>query len=128
MVAPALPVIAQDLQASTADVAWILTAYLLAASVLTPILGRLGDLIGKRKVLLIVLVILAAGTLLAAMSTTRPVLIAARALQGAAGAILPLSPLPAGQAGTGPDFRDRIGRQLSHPRSGICPSTKILEK
>ena len=91
LVAPALPVIAQDLQASTADVAWILTAYLLAASVLTPILGRLGDLIGKRKVMLIVLVILGAGTLLAAMSTTLTVLIVARALQGAAGAILPLS-------------------------------------
>lgn len=82
---------AQDLKASTGDISWVLTAYLLSASVLTPILGRLGDISGKRKVLLVVLAILAAGTLLAAVAPNLPVLIVARALQGAAGAILPLS-------------------------------------
>jgi EmrB/QacA subfamily drug resistance transporter len=91
LVAPALPVIGRDLGASTEDISWVLTAYLLAASVLTPILGRLGDMVGKRRVMLAVLVILAAGTLLAALAPNLPVLIAARALQGAAGAILPLS-------------------------------------
>ncbi|GAA0565892.1 MFS transporter [Paractinoplanes ferrugineus] len=91
LVAPALPVIGKDLGASTEDISWVLTAYLLAASVLTPILGRLGDMVGKRRVLLVVLVILAAGTLVAALAPSLPVLIAARALQGAAGAILPLS-------------------------------------
>ncbi|MEV6931354.1 MFS transporter [Dactylosporangium sp. NPDC051485] len=91
LVAPALPVIGQDLHASTGDVSWILTAYLLAASVLTPILARLGDMVGKRRVLLVVLLILAAGTLAAALAPNLGVLIAARALQGAAGAILPLS-------------------------------------
>ncbi|MFF5290365.1 MFS transporter [Paractinoplanes globisporus] len=91
LVAPALPVIGHDLGASTEDISWVLTAYLLAASVLTPILGRLGDMVGKRRVMLVVLVILAAGTLLAALAPTLPILIAARALQGAAGAILPLS-------------------------------------
>ena len=91
LVAPALSTIATDLHTSTGDISWIMTAYLLAASVLTPILGRLGDMVGKRRVLLVVLAILAVGTLLAALSTTLPVLILARALQGAAGAILPLS-------------------------------------
>src|SRR5436190_17611081 len=91
LMAPALPAIATDLHSSTSDISWVLSAYLLAASVLTPILGRLGDMVGKRRMLLIVLCVLAAGTLLAALSTTLPVLIAARALQGAAGAILPLS-------------------------------------
>ncbi|MFD0599340.1 MFS transporter [Catellatospora coxensis] len=91
LVAPALPIIAQDLHSSTGDISWVLTAYLLSASVLTPILGRLGDMVGKRKMMLVVLVLLAAGTLLAALATTLPVLIAARALQGAAGAIMPLS-------------------------------------
>jgi EmrB/QacA subfamily drug resistance transporter len=91
LVAPALPVLAHDLQASTGDISWVLTAYLLSASVLTPILGRLGDISGKRKVLLVVLAILAAGTLLAAVAPNLPILIVARALQGAAGAILPLS-------------------------------------
>ncbi|GIJ45166.1 MFS transporter [Virgisporangium aliadipatigenens] len=91
LIAPALPVIARDLDASTGDISWTLTAYLLAASVLTPILGRLGDMIGKRRVLLAVLVVLFVGTLLAALAPNLPILIAARALQGAAGAIMPLS-------------------------------------
>ena len=88
LVAPALPVIAKDLSASTGDISWVLTAYLLAASVFTPILGRLGDMVGKRRVLLAVLVIFFAGTLLAALAPNLVVLIAARALQGGAGAIL----------------------------------------
>ncbi|MET7419452.1 MFS transporter [Dactylosporangium sp. NPDC005555] len=91
LVAPAMSTIAHDLNASTADISWILTAYLLSASVLTPILGRLGDMAGKRKVLIGVLAVLAAGTLLAALAPNLAVLIVARAMQGAAGAILPLS-------------------------------------
>jgi EmrB/QacA subfamily drug resistance transporter len=91
LVAPALSTIGRDLKADTSDVSWIITAYLLSASVLTPILGRLGDMLGKRRVLIGVLVALAAGTLLAALAPNLAVLIVARALQGAAGAILPLS-------------------------------------
>src|SRR6187431_2280223 len=91
LVAPALPVLAQDLGVSTADASWVLTAYLLAASVLTPILGRLGDIAGKRRVLIGVLATLAIGTLLAALAPNLTVLIVARVLQGSAGAILPLS-------------------------------------
>jgi EmrB/QacA subfamily drug resistance transporter len=91
LVAPALSTIGHDLKVSTSDVSWILTAYLLSASVLTPILGRLGDMVGKRRILIIVLAILLAGTLLAALAPNLGVLIAARALQGAAGAVLPLS-------------------------------------
>lgn len=49
LVAPAMSTIARDLNVSTADASWILTAYLLSASVLTPVLGRLGDMIGKRR-------------------------------------------------------------------------------
>ena len=91
LVAPALSTIGRDLGASTSDVSWVITAYLLSASVLTPILGRLGDMVGKRRVLIGVLVALGAGTLLAALAPNLAVLIVARALQGAAGAILPLS-------------------------------------
>ena len=91
LVAPALPILAQDLAVSTADASWILTAYLLAASVLTPILGRLGDMVGKRRVLIGVLAALAVGTLVAALAPNLGVLIIARVLQGSAGAILPLS-------------------------------------
>lgn len=91
LVAPALRTIGADVGASTSNASWILTAYLLSASVLTPILGRLGDMVGKRKVLIVVLVLLLAGTVLAALAPNLAVLIAARALQGAAGAVLPLS-------------------------------------
>ncbi len=91
LVAPALPVLAQDLDVSTADASWVLTAYLLSASVLTPILGRLGDMVGKRRVLIGVLATLAVGTLVAALAPNLAVLIVARVLQGSAGAILPLS-------------------------------------
>jgi EmrB/QacA subfamily drug resistance transporter len=91
LVAPALSTIGRDLNVSTGDISWVITAYLLSASVLTPILGRLGDMVGKRRVLIGVLVLLAAGTLLAALAPNLTVLIFARVLQGAAGAILPLS-------------------------------------
>lgn len=91
MVAPALPTIGKDLNASTTDTSWILTAYLLSASVLTPILGRLGDMVGKRKILILVLVVLLVGTAGAALAPNLGVLIVARALQGTAGAVLPLS-------------------------------------
>ncbi|WP_067499297.1 MFS transporter [Actinoplanes sp. TFC3] len=91
LVAPALSTIGRELNADTSDASWVITAYLLSASVLTPILGRLGDMAGKRKVLIGVLAALAAGTALAALAPNLAVLIVARALQGAAGAILPLS-------------------------------------
>lgn len=107
LVAPALPVIAADLHAAPADASWILTAYLLAASVTTPIAGRLGDMYGKRRVLLVVLLLLAVGTVLSAVATTLPILLLGRVVQGAAGAILPLSigivrdELPAGKVSVG---------------------------
>jgi EmrB/QacA subfamily drug resistance transporter len=91
LVAPALSTIGKDLGASTSAASWVLTAYLLSASVLTPILGRLGDMVGKRRVLIVVLTILLAGAVLAALAPNLGVLIVARALQGAAGAVMPLS-------------------------------------
>jgi EmrB/QacA subfamily drug resistance transporter len=91
LVAPALPAIQRDLHASATAVAWILTAYLLSASILTPILGRLGDMFGKERTLVAVLAVLAAGTLLAALAHDIVVLIAARVIQGAGGAIFPLA-------------------------------------
>ncbi|MDF2442996.1 MAG: hypothetical protein JWR01_1199, partial [Subtercola sp.] len=87
LVAPALGTIGKDLGVATTDASWVLTAYLLSASVLTPILGRLGDMVGKRKVIIVVLALLLVGTVLAALAPTLGVLIVARVLQGAAGAV-----------------------------------------
>jgi EmrB/QacA subfamily drug resistance transporter len=72
-------------------VTWVLTAYLLSASILTPIIGRLGDMFGKERTLIYSLAMLAAGTLLAALATNINVLIAARVIQGGGGAIFPLA-------------------------------------
>ena len=91
LVVPALPTLQEDLNTTPTGVAWIFTTYLLAASIATPIAGRLGDMFGKKRVLLVVLVCLAAGTALAALATTLPVMIVARVIQGLGGAIFPLS-------------------------------------
>ena len=91
LVSPVLPTIQHSLHTTQNTVTWVLTAYLLSASVATPILGRLGDMIGKKKVLVGVLIALAVGTLLGALATSIGVMIVARVIQGAAGAILPLS-------------------------------------
>lgn len=90
-VLPALPTLQHDLHASESGVAWLLTGYLLSASVGTAILGRLGDMYGKEKVLVWTLLLLGAGTLLAAVSHSLGLLIAARVVQGVAGGIFPLS-------------------------------------
>ncbi|MEA2183419.1 MAG: hypothetical protein QOF69_2604 [Solirubrobacteraceae bacterium] len=91
LVAPALPEIQRDLDASATSATWVLTAYLLSASVLTPIVGRLGDMFGKERTLVCSLGALGAGTVLAALATDVNVLIAGRVIQGAGGAIFPLA-------------------------------------
>ena len=91
LVVPALPTLEHDLNTTPTGVTWIFTAYLLAASVATPIAGRVGDMFGKKRTLVVVLAGLAAGTLLAALATTLPVMIGARAIQGLGGAIFPLA-------------------------------------
>ena len=91
LVAPALLTIQHALHTTTSGAAWILTAYLLSASVVTPIAGRLGDMFGKKRTLVVVLAILAAGTVLAGLATSIEVMIAARVIQGAGGALIPLS-------------------------------------
>ncbi len=90
-VAPALPVIQEELHASSAAVAWVFTGYLLSASVLTPIVGRLGDMFGKERTLVICLAVLSVGVLIAALASSIETLILARVVQGSGGAIFPLA-------------------------------------
>ena len=71
--------------------AWLLTGYLLSAAICTPILGRVGDMLGKEKVLVAVLVLLSVGTLVSALATTLPIMLVGRVIQGAGGAVFPLS-------------------------------------
>jgi len=78
------------LNARREDTAWVITATLLSASVVTPIAGRLGDMYGKRRIALALLAILVAGSVVAALSTSVGLLIVGRALQGAIVGIIPL--------------------------------------
>jgi EmrB/QacA subfamily drug resistance transporter len=88
---PVLSEIENTLHTDQNTVTWVLTAYLLSASVFTPIMGRLGDALGKERVLVFSLVALAAGSLLAALATSIGVLIIARVIQGVGGGVLPLA-------------------------------------
>ena len=91
LVAPALPDIQHALHTSENSVSWVLTAYLLSASVATPLIGRLGDMHGKERMLLIVLALLSVGTLISALATALPLMLVGRVVQGAAGGIFPLA-------------------------------------
>lgn len=70
LVIPVLPDIGRNLHVSEQAVTWVLTGYLLSASVATPILGRLGDMFGKRRILVITMAALAAGTIVAGVATS----------------------------------------------------------
>ncbi|WP_328473266.1 MFS transporter [Streptomyces sp. NBC_00448] len=91
LVTPVLGVIAVDLHTSQNTVTWVLTAYLLSASIFTPIMGRIGDMIGKERVFVATLVALSVGSLLAALATNVTVMIIARVIQGIGGGVLPLA-------------------------------------
>jgi EmrB/QacA subfamily drug resistance transporter len=90
-VIPALPTIQHDLHTTETGVTWLLTGFLLSASVGTSIIGRLGDMYGKERLLIWTLVVLAGGTLLAAVSNSLALLIVARVIQGVGGGIFPLA-------------------------------------
>ena len=91
LVEPVLLTIQENLGTTQATVTWVMTAYLLSASVATPILGRIGDMVGKERMLVLTLGALAAGSVVAALATNIGVMIGARVLQGVGGAVLPLT-------------------------------------
>ncbi|WHM41287.1 MFS transporter [Streptomyces sp. BPTC-684] len=91
LVVPILGIIQNDLGTSTANVSWVTTATLLSAAVFTPLLGRFGDMHGKKPTLIGVLVLMVAGSVLAATTSSLLWLIIGRVMQGAATAIFPLA-------------------------------------
>lgn len=90
LVIPIVPELPRLLDAPASDTAWAVTATLLAAAVATPMTGRLGDMYGKRRMLLVSLVMLVAGSVTAALSDSLIPMIAGRALQGLASGVIPL--------------------------------------
>lgn len=91
LVVPILGIIQKDLHATPANVSWVTTATLLSAAVFTPLLGRFGDQHGKKGTLVGVLLVMVAGSVLAATTTSLTWLVVGRVMQGAATAIFPLA-------------------------------------
>ncbi|MDU0367019.1 MFS transporter [Microbacterium sp. KSW4-17] len=90
LVVPIQSQLPQLLNASRDDTAWVVTSTLLAAAVITPIAGRLGDMYGKRRIVLVLLVVMIIGSVVAALSTGISGMIIGRALQGAIVGVVPL--------------------------------------
>ncbi|MEV4050379.1 MFS transporter [Amycolatopsis sp. NPDC049688] len=90
LVIPLIPALPGLLHASAADATWAITATLLAGAVATPTMGRLGDMYGKRRMLLISLGALVVGSAIGALSDSLVPMVAGRTLQGLAAGVIPL--------------------------------------
>src|SRR5438067_1917129 len=90
LIIPLIPQLPKLLNASAADASWAITATLLAAAVATPTVGRLGDMYGKRRMLLFSVAMLVAGSVVAGLSHSLLPMIIGRALQGLASGVIPL--------------------------------------
>src|SRR5215213_2558480 len=90
MLIPALGELTTQLGTDASGIAWVLTGYLLAAAVSTPIAGRLGDMFGKRRMLVLSLVLFGFGSTIAAFGDSLELVVIGRALQGLGGGIFPL--------------------------------------
>ncbi|MFJ3779082.1 MFS transporter [Streptomyces sp. NPDC090075] len=90
LVIPIVPELPKLLNAPASDTAWAVTATLLAAAVATPIAGRLGDMYGKRRMLLTSLVMVTAGSFIVALSDSLTPMIIGRLLQGLSAGVIPL--------------------------------------
>lgn len=84
IVATALPTIVGDLGGLT-HISWVITAYLLATTVATPLYGKLGDLWGRKRLFQVAIVVFLAGSVLAGLATSMTQLIIFRGIQGAGG-------------------------------------------
>jgi EmrB/QacA subfamily drug resistance transporter len=90
MLIPALGELTHQLGTDPSGIAWVLTGYLLAAAVATPLAGRLGDMFGKRRLLVVSLVAFGFGSTVAALGNSLELVVIGRVLQGAGGGIFPL--------------------------------------
>ncbi|WP_182066516.1 MFS transporter [Curtobacterium sp. ME12] len=87
---PVLPALPQQLHSTTETVQWLLTSTLLVSAVAVPLMGRLGDMWGKRLMLLVAIGAMVVGSLITALSNDIVVLIIGRAIQGLSSAAIPL--------------------------------------
>jgi len=91
MLIPAIPNLIKDFDISYGMSSWVLTSYLIAGAVMTPIAGSLADIYGKKKVLLVIMIIYAIGVSMAGFSTDIITLILARTIQGIGISMFPIA-------------------------------------
>ncbi|MGB6464388.1 MAG: MFS transporter [Nitrosotalea sp.] len=91
MVLPAIPDFIKDFNISYNTSSWILSSYLIAGAVMTPIAGKLSDIYGKKKILLIVMMIYSAGILAGGFANSLPFLLGARIAQGVGISMFPIA-------------------------------------
>lgn len=90
LIIPIIPHLPEYLDAPASDAAWALTATLLCGAVATPVMGRLGDMYGKRSMLLVGVAMMVAGSVICALSESLAPMIVGRALQGLSNGVIPL--------------------------------------
>ncbi len=91
MLVPAIPNLIKDFSITYSTSSWILTTYLLTGAVMTPIAGKLSDIYGKKKVLLVIMIVYAVGVPIAGFSTNISTMIIARGLQGVGLSMFPIT-------------------------------------
>jgi MFS family permease len=128
LLVPVLPRLATDLHTSPTSTEWLLTATLLTGAVAVPVLGRLGDLYGKKRILVVSLATLLAGSLICAFTSSISVMIAGRAVAGLSVAAIPVgislvgTVLPDRRAGGGIALISAmlgVGSALGLPLAGV---------
>lgn len=128
LLVPLIPELPGLLGVSAEDASWLITATLLASAVATPSMSRLADMHGKRRLMLLSLAAMAAGSVLAAVSTALGALIVARGLQGCGMALIPIGisimrdELPRERLGAAVALMSAtlgIGAAIGLPMSGI---------
>jgi MFS family permease len=91
MILPAIPDFIRDFNISYSTSSWLLSAYIIAAAVMTPIGGKLSDIYGKKKLLLIIMAVYGAGIMAGRFATNIEFMLAARAAQGVGMAMFPIA-------------------------------------
>src|SRR5829696_2431390 len=91
LVIPALPFFRQEFGTSQEDTTWLVTGFLLSSSVLTPLLGKLGDMYGKKRLMVVCLAVFGLGSFAAALGGSLGWLVGCRVLQGTGAAVFPLA-------------------------------------
>ncbi len=91
MLLPAIPDLVNEFEISYNTSSWILTAYLITGAVMTPIVGKISDIHGKKKVLIVIIIVYSVGTLLGGLSSNIVLMVISRIIQGIGIAMFPVA-------------------------------------